>query len=62
MSLNLNNSNNKKTFQILEKVCQNKDFCGIVMPWEKDNTLTFNQYMKSDKMPYIIHADIESLN
>ena len=27
----------------------------------KDNTLEFNQYMKSDKMPYIIYVDIESL-
>ena len=44
-----------------EKVCKNKDFCGIVMPSEKDNILEFNQYMKSDKMPYIIYADIESL-
>ena len=41
-----------------EKVCKNKDFCGIVMPSEKDNILEFNQYMKSDKMPYIIYADI----
>ena len=44
-----------------EKVCKNKDFCGIVMPSEKDNILDFNQYIKSDKMPYIIYADIESL-
>ena len=29
------------------------------MPSEKDNK--FNQHMKSDKMPYIIYADIESL-
>ena len=28
---------------------------------EKDNILEFNQYLKSDKMPYIIYADIESL-
>ena len=41
-----------------EKVCKNKDFCGIVMPSEKDSILEFNQYMKSDKMPYIIYADI----
>ena len=27
----------------------------------KDNILEFNQYMKSDKMPYIIYVDIESL-
>ena len=44
-----------------EKVCKNKYFCGIVMPSENDNVLEFNQYMKSDKMPYIIYADIESL-
>ena len=31
-----------------EKVRKNKDFCAIVMPSENDNTLEFNQYMKSD--------------
>ena len=31
------------------------------MPSEKDNILELNQYMKSDKMLYIIYADIESL-
>ena len=30
------------------------------MPSEKDNILEFNQYMKPDKMPYIIYTDIES--
>ena len=44
-----------------EKVCKNKDFCGIAMPSEKDNIFEFNQYMISDKMSYIIYADIESL-
>ena len=44
-----------------EKVCKNKDFCGNVMPSEKVNILEFNQYMKSDKMPHIDYADIESL-
>ena len=43
------------------KICKNKDFCGIVMPSEKNNILEFNQYMRSDKMSYIIYADIESL-
>ena len=43
-----------------EKVCKNKDFCGTAMPTEKKKTLEFNQYMKLDKMPYIIYADIES--
>ena len=31
------------------------------MSSEKGNILEFNQYMKSDKMQYIIHADMESL-
>ena len=31
------------------------------MPSKKGNILAFNQYMKSDKMPYIIYTDIESL-
>ena len=44
-----------------KKVCKNKDFCGIVMPSKKHNILKFNQYIKSDKMPCIIDADIESL-
>ena len=29
-----------------EKACKNKDFCGIVMPSEKDNILEFKQYIK----------------
>ena len=44
-----------------EKVYKNKDFFGIVMPSEKDKLLEFNQHMNSDKMQYIIYADIESL-
>ena len=31
------------------------------MTSEKNNILGFNQYTKSDKMPYIVYADIESL-
>ena len=30
------------------------------MQFEKDNALKFSQYMKSDKIPYIIYADRES--
>ena len=36
-------------------------FCGILMSSEKDNILEFNRYMNSDKMPYIIYADLKSL-
>ena len=31
------------------------------MPSEKDDILELNQYMKSDKIPYIIYVDMESL-
>ena len=31
------------------------------MPSEKDNILVVNQYMKSDKMLYMIFSEIESL-
>ena len=44
-----------------EKLCKNTDFCGIVMPSEKDKILELNQYMKPDKMPYIFYGDMESL-
>ena len=45
-----------------EKLFENNDFCAIVMLSENNNNiLEFNQYMKSDKMSYIIYADIESL-
>ena len=36
--------------KFLENVSKNKDFCGILIPSEKNNILVFNQYMKSDKM------------
>ena len=39
----------------------NKAFCGIAMLPEKDDILEFNQYMKSDKIPYIKYADLESI-
>ena len=45
----------------MRKYVKNKVFCRNVMPSEKDEILEFNQYMKSDKMPRIIYAEIESL-
>ena len=51
----------ENTLKSHEKLCKNKDFCGIVMPSEKDKMLKRNQYMKCDKMQYIIYADMECL-
>ena len=33
---------------------KNNDFCGITLPSQKDSTLKFNQYMKSDITPFMI--------
>ena len=57
----LHSCRTKNKLKSHEKVCKNKDFCEIVMPSEKDNILEFNQYMKSDKIPYIVYAGTESL-
>ena len=56
----LNSFRTENNLKSHKKVYKNKDFCGIVMPIEKKKILEFNQYMKSDKMPYIIYADLES--
>ena len=45
----------------MKKYVKRKDFCGIVMPSEKDNISEFNQYMKSDQIPSIIYAKMDSL-
>ena len=57
----LHSCRTKKPLKSHEKIYKNKDFCEIVMPSEKDNILEFNQYMKSNKIPYIIYAGTESL-
>ena len=52
---------NKNKLATPKKVCENKDFCGIVMPYEDTNILEFNQYQKSDKTTSIIFTDLEPL-
>ena len=44
-----------------EKVCKNKVFCRNVIASEKDIILKLNQYIKYDKMPYIIYSNSEPL-
>ena len=41
-----------------KKVCENKDFCNIVIPSEDTRILKFNEYKKFDKPPFIIFADL----
>ena len=44
-----------------KRVCENKDFCNIIMPSEDTKTLEFNQYQKSYKLPFVIYADLEPI-
>ena len=50
--------NKLKSHEKYEKI---KIFVELQCHQKKNNILEVNQYMKSDKMPYIIYADIESL-
>ena len=45
----------------MKKYVKDKYFCGIVIPSEKDKILEFKQSRKSNKLPYIIYAYVESL-
>ena len=47
--------------KLMKKYVEDKYFCGIVIPSEKDKILEFKQSRKSNKLPYIIYAYVESL-
>ena len=51
----------KNKLQSHKKVCENRDFCNIVVPSEDTKILEYNQYKKSDEAPFIIYADLECL-
>ena len=44
-----------------KKVCENHDYCYLVMPEEDNKILKYNQGEKSMKVPFIIYTDLESL-
>ena len=48
----------KTNLNLTKRLCKNKNSCEIEMSSEKDKILEFKQYMKSDKMPCIIYADV----
>ena len=52
-------TNNK--FQSHKKVCENKDFCNVIIPCEGTKILLFNQNRNSDKAPFIIYADLQCI-
>ena len=44
-----------------KKVCENKDFCNVIMLSENTKILQFNENQKSDKAPLVIYADLQCL-
>ena len=48
----------EKKLESYKKVCENKDFCKVIMFSEDTKILQFDQYNKSDKEPFIIYTDL----
>ena len=51
----------KNKFGSHKKVCENKDYCNVIMSSEDTKILEFNQYQKFDKAPFIIYVDLECI-
>ena len=57
--LNCLHSFTKKQTWITQKVCQNKDFCNVIMFSQDNKTLEFDQYQQSHQAPFIIYKDLQ---
>ena len=44
-----------------KRVCENKDFCNVILSSGDTKILEFNQYQISDKAPFVIYAELECL-
>ena len=42
-------------------MCENKDVCNVIVPSADTKILEFNQYQKSDKVQFLIHAEHECI-
>ena len=51
----------KSKLELHKKVCQNKDFCNVIIPSEDTKTLEFNQYQETDKVSIFVYADPECI-
>ena len=51
----------KNKLEAHKKICENYNYCNVVMPNEKNKIIKYNQGEKSIKLPFIIHADLECL-
>ena len=49
----------KKKLESHKRVCENKDFCNVIISSEDPKILEFNQYQKSNKATFNTYADLE---
>ena len=47
----------KNKLELQKRVCENKDFCNVIIPSEDTKRYEFHQFQKSDKVPFIIYTD-----
>ena len=47
--------------ELHKQVCENKEFCNVIMSSEDTKILEFNQHQKPSKTPFIIYADLDCL-
>ena len=57
----LHSSRTKNKLESHKKVCENQDFCNVIMPSVDTKISEFNQYQKPDQAPFIIYADLECI-
>ena len=49
----------KNKLELHKIVCENKNFCNVIIPFKDTKLLAFNPYQKSYNAPIIIYADLE---
>ena len=47
--------------ELHKRICENKDFFNVIMLSEETKILSFNQYKKPNKAPFIIYTDLECI-
>ena len=51
----------KNKLEAHKKICENRDYFGVEMPPEDNNTIKHNNGEKSIKLPLVVYADLEYL-
>lgn len=58
----LNKFTNENALIKHKELCDNYDYCKLIMPTEKDYKLEYKKYHFKNKVPFVIYGDFESLN